>query len=154
VQGLNVMRITFVSLALLITLTAHAAGRDCTVTDIHLFAKEFALSFKDGSLSHLDKKYCIDGRLQVVIEHSVLDQTEKTTVQTFAESDVWLNGKKDADGYPIAAVWPLIGCHSNFCAFGGNNANQLHHHLFLKQIQYSRRKNGASITNIYFEDGD
>jgi len=148
------MRTSFIFISILFALTANAEGGKCAITDIGSFARDFSSSFKNGSLLLLDNKYCIESRLHIEIDHSIRDQKVESNVRSFTELDVWLNKQKNSDGFPTPGVWTLIDCHSNLCTFAGNDANQLHNHLFLKTIGYGFGKGGAVITNIIFEDGD
>ena len=148
------MKAAFILISSLFALSANAEGGKCSVTDVNSFAEEFSSSFHASSLSDLDRKFCVGGIVQIKIEHSIQEGEEKTIVRSFAELNEWLNKRKDYDGFPSPGVWPLVGCHSNLCEFGGNDANQLHNHLFLKSIGYRQGKDGAVITKIIFEDGD
>lgn len=148
------MRAALTFIAFLFSLSANADGGKCSLTDIISFAKEFSSSFQNSYLPELDNNFCVGGTVKITIEHSIQEGEEKTIVRSFAELNKWLNKRKTYDGFPSPGIWPLVGCHSNLCEFGGNDANQLHNHLFLKSIGYRLKKNGSVITDIVFEDGD
>jgi len=146
------------SLLIVLICSANVYSKECSINDINLFANEFAVAYQTESLKDLDSKYCIHA-MHATVEHSIAGeieengQTGEVDIHSFAELSGWLQSRRD-ENRPYPAIWPFEGCSSGICSFGGNTANQMHGHLFLKQIHYSNIQNKISISKILFEDGD
>jgi len=139
------------ALVLLPLFLAQPVHGKCELRDVSSFATEFAVAFYTDTIASLDKRYCLAGPLEVVVDHSIRDESEKAKVKSFADLAAWLSARR-SESVPYPDIWPFQGCSSGICLFEGGN--QKHSHVFLTHIRYSRSPNGASLTNIRFEDGD
>ena len=147
------MRLIFSALlsqALMATTTA----ADCGAEMATVFAERVANAYQSGSLSTLDAVHLTQGSIKVAIEHSISDEHSSfVLVKTFSELADLLSAKK-VDGFPVAAIWPLIKCSDAACDFGEDSVSIVHNHLFLRRIEYRCEGGAVLATNITFIDGD
>lgn len=144
---------------ILFALSATTQAGDCDKDILH-FSVAFANAFESGKLKELDSRYCFTEEALIIVEHSLgggeaelNGAAGEVSIKSFKALELWLNSRR-TEGRPWPAMWPLIGCTKGVCEFGGKFSNQIHGHLFLKEIHYKGLPNNTTVTRIIFEGGD
>src|ERR1043165_3220615 len=115
--------------------------------------KVFAKAYEAKELSSLDAAYPYQGRVKIVVEHSLSGRLEVRRVRTFREAERWLRHREREDGTPFRAVRPVLKCKRVRCAydFGGGID---HNHLYLEEILFGYRNGRPHFKEIDLYDGD
>jgi hypothetical protein len=135
-----------------------AASAVARASTIEQLAKAFAAAYTSKSLSTLDAQRPYYGRVKVVIEHSVSEESDDNgyAVRRFAtlgKLEQWLKSREIDDNVPFREARPLIGCKRGACTYDFDGGI-LHNHLYLQEITYGIRGGRPYLKTISFLDGD
>jgi hypothetical protein len=138
--------------ALLIAAPWNSAGAaQCPPPVDTRLSNDIAAAYKADGLATLDKGYCSVKELEVRIEHSISEGPARTEhFRTFRDAQAWLVQQR-AGGFPVPAVWERRECAKGACRYDGN---QLHNHLFLREVEIYPLRNGVFGVRLVLEDGD
>ena len=103
-------------------------------------------------LAKLDGKHLINGRLRVVVEDSLSEETETHYFRSFRAMERWLKKGQREDGTPRRATGDLGSCNRSRCVILYENGI-LHNHLYLERITFGYHKGHRYIKEIRLLDG-
>ncbi len=110
-------------------------------------------AYTGKALAKLDSLHPLKGKLKIVIEHSLSEDTYDTRlVKSWADAEAWLKSKQ-RDELPARSVRPLIKCTNGTCTYDFDGGI-LHNNLYLKRITYGIIGGKPYIKSIWLLDGD
>ena len=128
---------------------AQAAAKKETVEELVGALSEAYASKSLGSVAAARPR---QGRVRIVVEHSISGRFESRSFKTLEAGERWLKGREREDG-PARQVMPLERCRRGLCTydFGGGI---LHNNLYLQKVAYGYRGGLPYVKTIYLLDGD
>lgn len=119
--------------------------------------KTFGEAYTAKELGKLDAERPFFGKVKIVIEHSLLGDTDKDRFEikefmTLEQGERWLR-RREHEGFPARNTRPLLGCKRGVCTYDFDGGI-LHNQLYLQQISYAYRSRRPYIKTIYLLDGD
>ena len=138
-------------LLLLAPLSAHAqtAGKKETVEEL---VRALAEAFTSKSLGGLAAGRTQQGRVSIVVEHSISGRRDVRNFKTLDAGERWLKGREREDG-PARNVMPLKRCRRGVCTYDFDGGI-LHNNLYLQKVAYGYRGGLPYVKTIYLLDGD
>ncbi|MDT5063547.1 MAG: hypothetical protein QOH63_4006 [Acidobacteriota bacterium] len=137
---------------------AGSSGSASANSTIDQLVKTLAEAYTSKSLGSLDAEHPYLGKLKIVIEHSLADDTAKNRFEikefkTLGKGEQWLRSRERGDSAPSRETRPLLGCKKGVCAYDFNGGI-LHNQLYLRKIAYGYRSGRPYIKTIFLLDGD
>lgn len=137
----------------IVSLPAHAQS-PCQKQTIGQMVNELAEAYEAKALGRLDATRSYPGKVKIVIEHSLLEDTFKIKrFETFEQGEQWLRGREEEDRTPFRALMPLLRCRKGLCTYNFDGGIS-HNHLYLQKVAYGYRNGCPYIKTIYLYDGD
>ena len=126
----------------------------CEISDINVFARDIAISYKSRTIEDLNKEYSLKSPIEIVIEHSLRQDEafEKKIFKDFKSIQAWLT-LREIDGLPHRETRKLLSCRDGECLYDFYKGI-LHNTLYLHHIRYHGENNCATLSQIHFYDGD
>ncbi len=118
--------------------------------------EELSVAYMSKDLGRLDASRQHNGRVRVVIEHSLgtgAGQFESRVFGTFGAVERWLKSREREDGTPIRETRDLIRCSRGICTYDFDGGI-LHNHLYIRKLAYGLRNGRPYIKTMFLLDGD
>lgn len=130
---------------------ASSVAANAQATSPRRLASKVEIAYLYG-LGELDGKHLINGRLRVVVEDSLSEETETHYFRSFRAMERWLKKGQREDGTPRRATGDLGSCNNTRCVVVYKNGI-LHNHLYLQKITFGYRNGRRYIKEIRLLDG-
>ncbi|MDT4895279.1 MAG: hypothetical protein QOH25_356 [Acidobacteriota bacterium] len=135
---------------------AGSSGSASSSSTIEQLAQALADAFTAKSLGRLDAERPYFGRVKIIIEHSLAEDTAKDRfevrqVRTLEQGERWLTSRERADS-PARNSGSLQRCRKGVCTY--EQVGMLHNNLYLQKVTYGYRNRRPYIKTIYLIDGD
>lgn len=140
----QMINISLLAIALCVTASAQAASP-------RSLAKKVEAAYLNG-LAVLDGKRLINGRLKVVVEDSLSEDTETHYFRSFRDFERWLKKNEREDQTPFRATGDMSSCSRVRCIVE-YRSGILHNHLYLKRIGFGYRNGRRYIKEVRLLDG-
>jgi hypothetical protein len=136
-----------------LTLPATAVS-PCKYPNIEDLAKAVAENYEAKTLRNLDAQKPYAGRVRIVIEHSLGEDSAKVirSFTSLARAEAWLKSREHEE-MPGRESRPLKRCAKGLCTYDFDGGI-LHNHLYLQKISYGIRAGCPYLKTIYLLDGD
>ena len=133
------------------------AQSPCKKQPIQDLAKAIAEAYEGKTLGTLDAQKPYAGRVRIVIEHSLAEDTAKDRFvikwfTSLARAEAWLKSREHEE-MPSRQLKPLARCSKGICTYNFDGGI-LHNQLYLKKITYGMRAGCPYLKTIYLLDGD
>ena len=153
----NKTMVSALALSLLSLCLPVCAVSPCKKQPVEDLAKAIAAAYEGKTLSTLDAQKPYGGKIRIVIEHSLGEDTDKDRfvikwLTSLAKAEAWLK-RREHEEMPGRESRPLKGCSKGICNYDFDGGI-LHNHLYLKKISYGLRGGCPFIKTIYLLDGD
>ena len=151
------------TLVIILTLTLFSlslpvrAASPCKKEPIEDLVKVLAEAYESKTLGSLDTQRPYLGRVRVVIEHSLAEDSAKDrfVIRSFtslAKAERWLKSREHEE-MPGRSTKPLKRCAKGICTYNFDDGI-VHNTLYLKKITYGARNGCPYLKTIYLLDGD
>jgi hypothetical protein len=128
---------------------AQTAAKKETVEEL---VKALSEAFTSKSLGGLAAARPQQGRVRIVVEHSITGTFDGRNFKTLEAGERWLKSREREDG-PARQVLPLKRCRRGVCTYDFDGGI-LHNNLYLQKVAYGYRNGRPYIKTIYLLDGD
>ena len=148
------MRRLATAVALLLLLAPQAApaqtvAKKETAEDL---VKALSEAFASKSLGGLAAGRPRQGRVSIVVEHSITGRREARSFRSLEAGERWLKSREREDG-PARQVMPLKRCRRGLCTYDFDGGI-LHNNLYLQKVAYGLKGGRPYVKTIYLLDGD
>jgi hypothetical protein len=154
------MRKLVAALALLLVITflpvqAQSPSKSKTINQLVQSLEE---AYMAKTLGTLDAKRPYFGKVKIVIEHSLAEDTAKDRFEikwfsSLAKAEQWLKSREREDNTPFREARTLLRCRAGLCTYNLDGGIS-HNHLYLQKITYGYRNGRPYFKTIYLLDGD
>jgi hypothetical protein len=150
-------KIAIIVALILATVSLPVRAQSPSVKTIDQLVKALAEAYTSKALGRLDAEAPYFGRVEIVIEHSLAEDTAKDRFEikkfkTLEQGEKWLRSR-ERDDLPARETRPLLRCRRGLCAYDFDGGI-LHNHLYLRKISYGYRNGRPYIKTIFLLDGD
>ena len=114
--------------------------------------KALSEAYTSKSLGGLAAERPQQGRVSVVVEHSISGSREARSFKSLEAAERWLKSREREDG-PARQVMPLRRCRRGLCTYDFDGGI-LHNNLYLQKVAYGYRRGRPYVKTIYLLDGD
>lgn len=139
-------------LALLITPLSAPAQTAAKKETVEELVKALSEAFTSKSLGGLAAERPRQGRVSIVVEHSISGRREVRSFKSLEAGERWLKGREREDG-PARQAMPLKGCRRGLCTYDFDGGI-LHNNLYLQKVAYGYRRGLPYVKTVYLLDGD
>ena len=148
------MRRLAIAVALLLLLAPQAApaqnaAKKETAEDL---VKALSEAYASKSLGGLAEGRPQQGRVSIVVEHSITGRRETRSFRSLEAGERWLKSREREDG-PARQVMPLKRCRRGLCTYDFDGGI-LHNNLYLQKVAYGLKGGRPYVKTIYLLDGD
>jgi len=142
------------ALLLLSTFLPVQAQSSATKKGIRPLLRALEDAYTAKALGKLDAARPYFGRVKIVIEHSLSEDSFETRVfSNLAKGEQWLRSREREDNTPFREARELLQCKNGLCTYNLDGGIS-HNHLYLQKISYAYRNGRPLIKTIYLLDGD
>jgi hypothetical protein len=128
---------------------AQTAAKKETVEEL---VKALSEAYTSKSLGGLAAGRPQQGRVSIVVEHSISGGRDVKSFKSLEAGERWLKSRELEEG-PARQVMPLKRCRRGVCTYDFDGGI-LHNNLYLQKIAYGLRNGRPYIKTIYLLDGD
>jgi hypothetical protein len=149
------MRRLATAVVLLLLLIAPLSARAQTGAkkeSVEEMVKALAEAFTSKSLGGLAAGRPQQGRVRIVVEHSISGAFEGRNFKTLEAGERWLKSREREDG-PARTLLPLKRCRRGLCTYD-SEVGILHNNLYIQKVAYGYRRGLPYVKTIYLLDGD
>ena len=132
-------------------LSAHAQTAPGKET-VEELVKALADAFTSKDLGVLAAARPQQGRVKIVVEHSITGRFDTRSFRSLAAGERWLKSREHEEG-PARTVMPLKRCRRGLCTYDFSGGI-LHNNLYLQKVAYGYRAGRPYVKTIYLLDGD
>ena len=128
---------------------AQTAAKKETVEELVRAVSEAYASKSLGSVADARPR---QGRVRIVVEHSISGGFESRNFKTLEAGERWLKSREREEGSARQVV-PLKRCRRGLCTYDFDGGI-LHNNLYLQKVAYGYRNGLPYVKTIYLLDGD
>ena len=128
---------------------AQTAVKKETVEEL---VKALAEAYTSKSLGGLAAGRPQQGRVRIVVEHSISGAFDGRSFRSLEAGERWLKSREREDG-PARTLLPLKRCGRGLCTYD-LEGGILHNNLYLQKVAYGYRRGLPYVKTIYLLDGD
>ena len=128
---------------------AQTAAKKETVEEL---VKALAEAYASKSLGGLAAGRPQQGRMSIVVEHSITGRREARSFRSLEAGERWLKSREREEG-PARQVMPLKRCRRGLCTYDFDGGI-LHNNLYLQKVAYGLKGGRPYVKTIYLLDGD
>jgi hypothetical protein len=116
------------------------------------FVKALSEAYTSKSLGALAAGRPQQGRVSIVVEHSITGRRDVKSFRSLEAGERWLKSRELEEG-PARQAVPLKRCRRGVCTYDFDGGI-LHNNLYLQKVAYGYRGGLPYVKTIYLLDGD